>query len=148
MIELLNVYSIHKYQSLIGSLQWAVSLRRIDITTAVISISSFRSAPRIGYLERAKIIIGYLSRMKEEKLLFRVSLLHYSDISYVQYDWEKSIYGDTKEALSHDAPISLGNHVIMTHYVDAYLFHYIYKGISVTRLLYFLNKIPIDWFFK
>ena len=51
------------------------------------SMSSFKSAPRIGYLERVKRIIGYLSKMKEAKLRVRVSLPDYSDISYVQYNW-------------------------------------------------------------
>ena len=49
------------------------------------SMSRFRSDPKIEYLERAKNIIGYLSKMKEAKLRFRVSLPDYSDISYVQY---------------------------------------------------------------
>ena len=82
--------------------------------------------------------------MKEEKLRVRVSLPDYSDISYVQYDCEKSIYGDTKEALPYDDPIALGNPVIMTHYADDKLYHYIITGRGVTRVLYFLNKTPID----
>ena len=110
------------------------------------SLSIFRSAPRIGQLERVKRIIGYLSKIKEGKLRFRVSLSDYLYISYVQYDWKKSIYGDTKEVLSHDAPVSLGNHVIATHYVDDNLYHDILTGRSVTGVLQFLNKTPIDCF--
>ena len=37
---------IAKHQSLIGSLQWAVSLGRLDITTAVMTMSGFRTNPR------------------------------------------------------------------------------------------------------
>jgi len=37
------------YQSLIGALQWTLSLRRIDITTAVMAMSGFRVAPRKGH---------------------------------------------------------------------------------------------------
>jgi len=40
-----------KYQSMIGSLQWAISLGRFDIATAVMTMSSFRAAPREGHLE-------------------------------------------------------------------------------------------------
>jgi hypothetical protein len=47
-------------QSLIGAMQWAVSIRRLDIVTAVMSLSSFRAMPRRGHLERAKQIYGYL----------------------------------------------------------------------------------------
>ena len=49
--HLLDEDGIEKYQSLIGSLQWAISLGRFDVQTAVMSMSSFRSAPRIGHLE-------------------------------------------------------------------------------------------------
>ena len=54
--------------------------------------------------------------MKEVKLRVHVSLPDYSDIFYLKYDWERSIYEDIKEALPHDAPISLGNPIILTHY--------------------------------
>ena len=60
----------------------------------------------------------------------------------------KSIYGDTREELPHDDPIALGNPVIMTHYVDANFYHDILTGRSVTGVLHFLDKTPIDWFSK
>jgi hypothetical protein len=49
-----------QFQSLIGAMQWAVSIRRLDIVTAVMSLSSFHAMPRRGHLERAKRIYGYL----------------------------------------------------------------------------------------
>ena len=121
--ELLDEDGIHKYESLIGSFQWLVPIGRIYIATEVISLSSYICAPRIGYLERAQIVIGYLSKTKEAKLRFRVSLTDYSDISCVEYEWGKFIYDDTKEALPHDAPILLGSHMIMKHYDDTNLYH-------------------------
>src|SRR6187200_268894 len=39
--ELLDATSIQQYQSLIGSLQWAILLGSFDIATAVMSMSSF-----------------------------------------------------------------------------------------------------------
>jgi len=39
--ELLAVDDITKYQSLIGALQWAVSIGRFDIMTSVMTLSSF-----------------------------------------------------------------------------------------------------------
>ena len=84
--ELLDEDGIHIYQSLIGSLQWNVSIRRINIATAVMSLSSYRSDPRIGHLERVKKVMGYLSKMKEAKLRFCVSLPDYLDICHKKYD--------------------------------------------------------------
>ena len=59
---LLDSDGIQKYQSLIGALQWAVSIGRIDITTAVMTMSSFCVAPHQGHLERVKRIYAYLSK--------------------------------------------------------------------------------------
>ena len=45
---------VKKYQSLIGSLQWTISLGRMNIATTVMTLSGFRSCPRKGHLERSK----------------------------------------------------------------------------------------------
>jgi hypothetical protein len=60
--ELLNDDDVQKYQSLIGSMQWAVSLGRFDIATAVMTMSAYRAAPREGHLTRAKRMVSYLMR--------------------------------------------------------------------------------------
>ena len=60
--DFLEEGDVNIYQSLMGSLQWAVSIGRLDITTAVMSMSSFRALPRRGHLERVKRLIGYLSK--------------------------------------------------------------------------------------
>ena len=44
--ELLDSTGIVKYQSLIGALQWVVTIGRFDVTTAVMTLSGFRAAPR------------------------------------------------------------------------------------------------------
>ena len=58
--SLLDTDGIKKYQSLIGAMQWAVSLGRLDITTAVMTMSGFQVTPRKGHLDRLKQIYGYL----------------------------------------------------------------------------------------
>jgi hypothetical protein len=57
-----------QFQSLIGAMQWEVSIGRLDIATAVMSLSSFRAMPRRGHLERAKQIYGYLQKMKGARI--------------------------------------------------------------------------------
>ena len=42
---------IKLYWSMIGELQWAVALGRIDIMCAVITMGSYRPQPRKGHLE-------------------------------------------------------------------------------------------------
>jgi hypothetical protein len=50
MTEFLDQDGITMYQSLIGALQWTVSIGRFDIQTAVMTLSSFRAAPRRGHM--------------------------------------------------------------------------------------------------
>ena len=50
--ELLTGESIQYYLTMIGQLQWLVTLRRVVIHAQVITMSRFRSAPRKGRLER------------------------------------------------------------------------------------------------
>jgi len=70
MSEELDANGIKDYQSLIGTLKWSVSLGRIDITTAVMTMSGFRVTPRKGHLERVQCIISYLVKMKHAAIWF------------------------------------------------------------------------------
>jgi hypothetical protein len=49
--ELCTTEQVAHYQSMIGSLQWIVTIGRFDIHTAVMTMSGFCVAPRIGHLE-------------------------------------------------------------------------------------------------
>ena len=62
--HLLDADGIQKYQSMIGVMEWAISIGRFDIATAVMSLSSFHVTPRVGHLERCKRIYAYLSKMR------------------------------------------------------------------------------------
>jgi hypothetical protein len=62
--ELLNHEDTKIYQSLIGALQWVVQLGRIDIITAVMTMSRFRAAPRQGHMDRVRRIHGFINKMK------------------------------------------------------------------------------------
>jgi hypothetical protein len=50
--ELCSMDQIVQYQSMIGALQWIVTIGRFDIHSAVMTMSGFRMAPRIGHLNR------------------------------------------------------------------------------------------------
>ena len=144
----LDADGIHIYQSLIGSLQWAVSLARYDIASAVMTLSSFRALPREGHLERAKRVVCYLSKMKHGKIRIRVHEPDYSGIPDNRHEWEHSVYGNVEEIAPHGAPEPLGHYVRITHYVDANLYHDYLTGRSVTGILDFLNGTPVDWYSK
>jgi hypothetical protein len=130
-------------------MQWAVSIGRIDITTAVMTLSGFRTTPRVGHLDRAKRVYGYLSKMRYAIIRIRTEEPDYSALPEQDFNWAYSVYGNVREAELTDAPDPLGKYVTLTHYVDANLFHDIITGRSVTGILHLVvNKTPIDWYSK
>jgi hypothetical protein len=58
------------------------------------------------------------------------------------------LFGQEEELLPIVAPEPLGNHVTLTHYVDANIMHDIAMGRSVTGILHLMNKKPIEWYSK
>jgi len=139
---------IAKCQSMIGSLSWAVTLGRFDVITAVMTMSGFRLAPRIGHLNCLKRMHGYLAKFKDAKIRVRTGSPDCSDVPDEIYEWAYSVYGDVKEVIPDDMPVPLGKSVTTTSYKDANLYHDLLTGRSVTGILHFLNGTPIDWFSK
>ena len=146
--DFLDDDGIRRYQSLIGTLQWTVTLGRFDIATAVMSMSSFRIAPRQGHLDRLKRIIGYLSRMRHGFIRVRTEEPDYSGIPEKEFDWERSVYGDVKEEKAANAPKPLGKRVVLSCYKDANLYHDLATGRAVTAVLHVINQTPTDWYSK
>ena len=146
--DLLDADGIQKYQSMIGAMQWAISIGRFDIATAVMSLSSFRVAPHIGHLDRCKRIYGYLHKMRHATIRVRTDEPDFSALPVLTFDWAQSVYGKVKELVPKDCPKALGKHVTLSHYVDANLYHDMLTGRSVTGIIHFVNKCPIDWYSK
>jgi hypothetical protein len=130
--ELCTMEQIAQYQSMIRSLQWIVTIGRLDIHRAVMTMSGFRIASRIGHLERLRSIYGYLSKMRFASIRVRTEEANYSDIPDNQYDWMYTVYGNTNKALPKDVPEPLFKHVTLSHYVDSNLMHDVTTGKLVT----------------
>jgi Reverse transcriptase (RNA-dependent DNA polymerase) len=90
-LELCDADQIAQYQSMIGALQWIVTIGRFDIITAVMTMSGFRMAPRIGHLNRLRRIYGYLSKMRYASIRVRTEEPDYSDLPENAYDWTYSV---------------------------------------------------------
>lgn len=143
-----NATDIVKYQSLIGAMQWAVSLCRYDIHCAIMTMGRFRAAPREGHLERLKHVMGYLRTMPDGAIKFRTEEPDYSKMVGLDIDWTYSVYGNCKEDIPKDAPKPRGKAVTLTCYVDANLMHDNMTGRSATGILHLMNLTPIDWYSK
>ena len=145
---ILDEDGVRQYQSLIGTLQWAITLGRFNIAMAVMTMSSFRVAPREGHLERVKRICGYLYKFKSGCIRIRTEEPDYSSLPHHQYDWARTCYGNAREEVPRDAPTPKGKRVVLTSYKDANLYHDLATGKSVTGALHFINQTPVAWFSK
>ena len=98
----LDLEGIKIFQSLIGAMQWAVQIGRIDITTAVMTMSGFRTNPRVGHMERCKRIYGYLYKMRNATIRFHTEEPDFSGLPPNDYEWDMLVYkGATEELQSH-----------------------------------------------
>ena len=146
--EELDIEGIKQYQSIIGCLQWVIQLERFNISTATMSMSSFRANPRMGHLDRLKHIVGYLSKMRDGAIRYRVERPDLSQLPVDKYEWDNTVYGDIKEEIPSDVPKPLGKTVDTISYVDANLLHDLISGKAVSGTMHFLNQTPIDSYSK
>ena len=146
--ELCDEHQTKQFQTLIGQLQWLISLGRFDIAVHVMSLSRFRAQPRKGHLDRAKRIVGYLLFLPDGAIRFRIGEPDFSSLKDQEYDSTRTVYSGACEQIPHDIPKPLGKHVQTTHYVDANLHHDLATGKAVTAALHFLNQTPIDAYTK
>jgi len=115
--DLLDNAGIQIYQSLIGSLQWAIQIGRFNIATAVMTLSRFRACPRQGHLDRShrtKRVIGYLSKFKYGVIRIHTDKPDYSNIPKKEFDWFYTCYTGAREAIPEDCPTPHGNSVVTT----------------------------------
>ena len=114
--ELCDEHQTNKFQTLIGQLQWLISLGRFDIAVHVMSLSRFRAQPRKGHLDRAKRIVGYLLFLPDGAIRFRTGEPDFSSLNDQEYDWTRSVYSGACEQIPHDIPKPLGEHVTWPDY--------------------------------
>ena len=72
-----------KYLTMVGQLEWLVTLGRFDIHAQVATMSRFRAAPRQGHMDRLKriysyAIYSYAIRTKDYVIRFRTAQPDYS----------------------------------------------------------------------
>ena len=77
---------------------------------------------------------------------FRMDLPAHKDMFKAKVeDWMKTIYGDCREEIPHDAPEPKGKFVLTTTWVDAALMLCKATGKSSTGIFTLVNQTPIDW---
>ena len=147
--ELLDSTGIKQYQSLIGALQWLITLGRFDIHLCVTTMSGYRVAPRQGHLDRLKRTYGYLKCHPDGAIRFRTKIPdHESIVTPIEHDWASTVYGKVKEELPPDMPPPKGKAVRTSHYQDANLYHDLVTGRAMSGVLHLVNQTPVASFCK
>ena len=80
-----------KYLTMVGQLQWLVTLGRFDIHAQVATMSRFIAAPRQGHMDRLKRIYSYAIRTKDYAIRFRTEQPDYSFLPDQNFDWTYSV---------------------------------------------------------
>ena len=134
------------YMSLVGALQWAVTLGRFDIAYATMVVSRFRVEPRVGHMDRVKRIYGYLRKFNDAKIRFRTGIPPNESIFQEhKADWMNSIYGEREVEMFDGMPVPKGKQVRVTTFIDSGLHHCQVTGKASTGILQLVNQTPIDW---
>jgi hypothetical protein len=128
------------YQSQIGILRWCVELGRIDIISEVSMLSAYLCLPHEGHLEAVFHVFAYLGMHHNMRVVF--------DPTYPDVDMNKSMYGDVKELIPSDAPVSGGKEVDLRLFVDYDNAGDPFTRRSRTGLVIYLSMLPIVWFSK
>ena len=107
------------FQSIIGVMRWMIEIGRIDIATEVSMLSSYLAYPRVGHLEAALHIMGYLKNKHNSRLFLDPT---YPTIDHSSFndgaDW-REFYGPVTEAIPPNAPLPRGKEVDIRMMVDS-----------------------------
>jgi hypothetical protein len=144
----LNPETANYYQSLIGTLRWAVETGRLDITTEVSMLAAQMAMPREGHLHAVFRVFAYLKNKHNARIIFDPT---YPEIPHEifqdNFDWT-TMYGNVKEAIPPNAPEPRGKSVLLRCYVDSDHANDLVTRRSRSGYIQMINMAPISWYSK
>ena len=145
----LEPYNLQFYQELIGMLQWATELSRVDILNETSFMSQYQASPRDGQLEQVLHIFSFLKKKPKLKLYMDPSLprMDYSVFKTKPEDF-KEYYRDAEEEMQHRMPRPRGMTVATTAFMESS-----HGSNKVTRRYHsghilFVNLSPVNWLIR
>ena len=136
-------------------MRWLCDIRRIDILTEKLLLSTYLSCPRVGHLHQALHVFKYMKDHKRSKCVFEPTYVDINDDhlpreerSATKAKYMEEVYPDVVEDKPTNASSPKGKRLQMTCFVDAD-----HGGDQVTRrsrtgILIYVNKSPIIWYSK
>jgi hypothetical protein len=110
-------------------------------------LSSYLAMPRVGHLEQAIHIFGYLKTHPKRKLAFDPAHPAINENRFQKCDWTE-FYRDASEAIPGNMPAPRGNCMSTHCFVDANHAGDTETRRSQTGILLFCNSAPTIWFSK
>ena len=154
MSKFLGSEETQQYQLLVGAMQWTISIAGcMDITMAVMTMSSFHAIPHQGHLECVKHTYGYLAKMDSVEIHVLTDKPDYSELDEVICNLAKTVMSMVTCQRCPPPPPMISENlseilVKLPHYFDANLYHDMVNGCSVMGILHLFNKTPINWYSK
>jgi hypothetical protein len=138
-----------RFLQLVGILQWAIKLGRLDVYVELSQLSQHQALPRRGHLEAIYHISPISRSIKTALALFLTQTPHQIDESVFKsnVDW-RDLYGDVTDKLPQNMPEPRGQPVVVSYFVDAN-----HTGNLITRrshasILIFVQNAHIIWVSK
>ena len=116
---LLNAEMHTRYRSMIGSLNWLITIGRFDVQFAVTALARYSHAPRSGHLNALLRVMGYVKKFKKAKILVDPTLPNHEDYPYDDLNNWHDLYPDAHFEVPEDALPPKGQPVRVTIWVDA-----------------------------
>ena len=143
----LDAEGIQYFQELIGMLRWAVELGRVDILLEVSLLSSFLASPRVGHLQQAYHIFGYLKNVGKRTIYLDPDEPIINESRFQSFNWE-DFYRGAQEPISPNMPEPRGKEMRIHCFVDSDHASDKESRRSQTGILIFCNRAPVMWYSK
>jgi hypothetical protein len=141
--DLLDSTGIKQYQSLIGALQWSITLGCFDIHISVTAMSGYSVPPPKSHLDCLKCIYGYVKRHPHDATQFCTKIPdHESYVTPITHDWSFTVYGNVKEDHPLDTPPPKGKAVCTSHYQDANFHNDMVTGCAMSGIFHLVYQTP------
>ncbi len=136
------------YQSMIGMLQWTVSIGRIDICYAVSSMSRFCVCPRMGHLHRVFRIFGYLKKYPNKAIgiVERDPIVNKDILQEITHNCDfEDHYAYAHEEIDERFPEPKGEELPVSIFFDSDHAHDRVTGRLISGVIVMVRCTPITW---
>ena len=106
--EFLDPGYMTRYQSMVASLNWVITLGRFDIQYAVSTMARYNSAPRSGHLKALIRVFEYLKKFDKGRLLIDPTLTEHEKYPYDDLNTWQDLYPHAVDEIPPDTPTPKG----------------------------------------